>query len=70
MLDVHENGIRHRDIPPAENTWWGALNSITGWVDHAQTTESDRYAHILLGSGDRLKSTALERIKAHVCPAG
>ena len=60
---VHIEGIRGLDIPPAENTWWGALNTITGWVDHVQTTNNDRYAHVILGSGDRLKSAALEGIR-------
>lgn len=63
ILSVHVEGIPERSIPPAESTWWGALNTITGWVDHVQHTDSDRYAHVLLGSGDRLKSTALARIR-------
>ena len=63
ILNVHLKGIPARDIPPAEANWWGALNTITGWVDHIQKTDSDAYAHILLGSGDRLKTTALENIR-------
>jgi phage/plasmid-like protein (TIGR03299 family) len=59
---VHTDGIRRLDIPPSENTWWGALNTVTGWVDHLQLTDNDRYAHVLLGSGDRLKSAALTQI--------
>lgn len=64
ITDVHLNGIALQGIPPAEETWWGALNTLTGWVDHVQATESDHYAHILLGSGDRFKSMALTRIQA------
>ena len=66
ITDVHLNGIATQDIPPAEDTWWGALNTLTGWVDHVQAIESDRYAHILLGSGDRFKSVTLRRIQAEV----
>jgi len=40
------------------------LNSVTAWSDHLQTTESDRYAHVLFGNGDKLKSAALTRIQA------
>jgi phage/plasmid-like protein (TIGR03299 family) len=64
IVNVHREGILSRKIPPAENTWWGALNSVTAWSDHVQETESDRYAHILLGSGDKLKATALAKIQA------
>lgn len=64
VRDVHVEGIPGRDIPPADCTWWGALNTITAWVDHVQHTENDRYAHGVLGSGDRLKSAALARILA------
>jgi phage/plasmid-like protein (TIGR03299 family) len=66
ITDVHLNGIALQGIPPAEETWWGVLNSLTGWVDHVQATENDHYAHILLGSGDRFKSVALTRIQAEV----
>jgi phage/plasmid-like protein (TIGR03299 family) len=62
-MGVHIEGIPRRDIAPAEASWWGALNSVTAWVDHIQDIEGDRYAHVLLGGGDRLKSTALERIR-------
>lgn len=64
VLGVHLDGIPSHDIPPAECNWWGALNSITAWSDHIQNTESDRYAHVLLGSGDKLKALALTRIQA------
>ena len=46
-------------IPPDKKTWWGALNSVTAWVDHCQKIKTDRYAHIMFGSGDALKSKAL-----------
>ena len=64
IVSVHRDGILTRKIPPAENTWWGALNTVTAWSDHVQETDSDRYAHILLGSGDKLKATALAKIQA------
>jgi len=63
ILGVHLDGIASHNIPPAESNWWGALNSATGWSDHIQATDNDRYAHALLGSGDRLKSSALARIQ-------
>jgi phage/plasmid-like protein (TIGR03299 family) len=65
ITDIHRFGIPGEDIPPAESTWWGALNTITGWVDHVQETDSDRYAHILMGAGDRIKSVALELIRSN-----
>jgi phage/plasmid-like protein (TIGR03299 family) len=64
VMLVHQRGIPHRQIPPAEANWWGALNSVTAWSDHLQPTENDRYAHVLIGSGDKLKATALNRIQA------
>lgn len=64
ILQVHRQGIPDRRIPPAKYNWWEALNSVTAWVDHVQQTESDRYAHNLLGAGDRLKSAALELVIA------
>jgi phage/plasmid-like protein (TIGR03299 family) len=66
VLGIHLEGIEQRNIPPAEKNWWGALNTITAWSDHVQNTESDRYVHALLGSGDKLKTAALTRIGATV----
>lgn len=63
---VHQEGIPKQRIPPSEKTWWGTLNTITAWVDHVQKTDNDRYAHILLGSGDKIKSLALKRLTAEV----
>jgi len=51
------NGLK---IPPSEKTLWGALNSITAFVDHKQEINGDRYAHILFGSGATLKQKAYE----------
>lgn len=62
VLKIHREGISDRQIPPAESTWWGALNTFTAWVDHVQKTQSDRYAHALLGSGDTFKSQVLELV--------
>lgn len=66
VQEVHTRGISSRNIPPGEDSWWGALNSVTAWVDHVQKTENDRYAHILLGSGDKMKSLALKLLTAKV----
>jgi phage/plasmid-like protein (TIGR03299 family) len=49
-------------ISPAQKTWWGGLNSVTAWVDHVQKIEGDRYAHIMFGKGDSLKTDAFQRI--------
>lgn len=64
VMEVHQQGIPDQHIPPAEANWWGALNSVTAWSDHIQATESDRYAHVLFGSGDKLKAAALSRIQS------
>jgi len=53
-------GLPDRDIPADAPTWWGAVNAVTAWVDHAQVVKGDRYAHALFGAGDRLKATAFE----------
>lgn len=59
ILDIHARGLNHGlNIPPAEETLWGALNTITAYVDHAQHIKGDRYAHILFGQGARLKQKA------------
>jgi hypothetical protein len=58
--------IPEQNIPADEPNWWGALNTITCWVDHLQETESDRYTHSLLGSGDTLKSRALAMAESEV----
>ncbi len=63
---IRHEGIPERGIPPDEKNWWGALNAVTGWVDHVQETENDRYAHILFGGGDTLKSRALPLAMAAV----
>ena len=63
---IRYEGIPERSIPPDEKNWWGALNAVTGWVDHVQETENDRYAHILFGGGDTLKSRALPLVNAAV----
>lgn len=62
VTDVHEHGIQSMGIAPSDNTWWGVLNTITAWVDHVQSSKNDRYAHILLGGGNQMKSKALSEI--------
>ena len=64
VMDVHEHGIQSKNITPAEDSWWGALNTITAWVDHVQASNNDRYSHILLGGGNQIKSKALSQIVA------
>lgn len=43
---------------PAGESWWGALNAVTGWVDHVQGIAGDRFSHAMFGAGDDLKSKA------------
>lgn len=64
VMRVHQEGIPDHRIQPADANWWGALNSVTAWTDHVQATENDRYAHVLFGSGDKLKAAALTRIQS------
>jgi phage/plasmid-like protein (TIGR03299 family) len=52
-------GLQPLSLEPDPPTWWGAVNAVTGWVDHVQPLQGDRYAHAMLGAGDRLKRTAL-----------
>jgi phage/plasmid-like protein (TIGR03299 family) len=58
---IRVQGLPDRDIPADAPTWWGAVNAVTAWVDHARVVKGNRYAHALFGAGDRLKSTAFER---------
>ena len=69
IMDVHLTGHQVAGKPdvvigPAAKTWWGGLNSITGWVDHISQIDGDRYANPMFGAGDRLKTDAYERILA------
>ena len=68
VMRVHKQGIPDlvNPISTAPPNWWGALNSVTAWVDHVQATDNDHYTHILFGNGDQLKSSALEKIKSEV----
>ena len=54
------------NIPPAEETLWGALNAVTAFVDHQQEIDGDRYAHALFGSGAILKEKAYELVVAQL----
>lgn len=56
------NSLTGRAQGPAEPNWWGALNALTGWVDHVQQVEGDKYAHAVLGAGNQLKAKALTQI--------
>ena len=61
IVGVFTQGFRNGvEIPPADETLWGALNAVTAFVDHKQRIEGDRYAHILFGSGADLKEKAFE----------
>jgi phage/plasmid-like protein (TIGR03299 family) len=65
VMSVHYAGYTDPLVPkvrhgPATASWWGALNSITAWVDHIQTVDGDRYAHQIFGGGSDIKTKALE----------
>ena len=53
-------------VPPADGSWWGALNSVTAWVDHVQKVEGDPFAHQMFGAGDDLKTRAYKAIEEKV----
>lgn len=53
-------------VPPADASWWGALNSVTAWVDHVQKVEGDPFAHKMFGSGDELKTRAFKSIEEQI----
>lgn len=65
-VDPTSPGVRQ---PPADPTWWGALNSVTAWVDHLQEVDGDRYAHIMFGGGDEMKAKALSEAIAEAAAA-
>jgi phage/plasmid-like protein (TIGR03299 family) len=65
VIGVNDNGYRDPSAPnawhpAAEKTWWGALNSVTAWVDHLQKFDGHRFAHKMFGSGADLKSKAFK----------
>jgi len=69
IMALHKEGHTVDCVPPiiipaAEKTWWGALNSVTAWVDHVGEIEGDRFANAMFGTGDQLKTAAYHRIWA------
>lgn len=68
LKSVHFDGFEAPSTPDghqpaADSTWWGALNSVTAWVDHVQAVGGNRAAHIRFGGGDLFKSKALELVR-------
>lgn len=61
---IFREGLPANQIAPEPHTLWGALNAVTAWVDHAQAIKGDRYAHMMFGAGDTLKSRALQMVTA------
>jgi hypothetical protein len=59
------HGIEERAIPLTETNSWEALISVTACVDHQQETVGDRYAHVLLGTGDKLKTSAVPSLSPY-----
>lgn len=67
IMHVHRHGHTVACVPPlkiapAQKNWWGALNSITAWVDHVSDVDGDRYANAVFGTGDQLKTSAYQKI--------
>lgn len=63
VAGIYVNGDAHGSAPgecqaPAPKNWWGALNSVTAWVDHVQEIDGDRFSHAMFGGGDDMKSKA------------
>jgi len=74
IMTLHQEGhaiacVSPISIPAADKTWWGALNSVTAWVDHVSEIDGDRYANALFGTGDALKALAYQSIVAEVAKA-
>jgi phage/plasmid-like protein (TIGR03299 family) len=63
---IRNEGLAERDLGPDAPTWWGAVNAVTGWVDHVQSVTGARYAHAVFGAGDRIKRTAVEVARAAI----
>jgi phage/plasmid-like protein (TIGR03299 family) len=67
IVTVFAEGCRNGlEIPPAEETLWGALNAVTAFVDHKQEISGDRYAYMLFGSGATLKQKAYDLVLAQL----
>ncbi|MBP0620462.1 DUF932 domain-containing protein [Cupriavidus consociatus] len=67
MLSIRRDGCRQRasnqPVPAETETWWGALNAITAWVDHVQRVKDVPFAHQMFGAGNDFKSSAYARIR-------
>ncbi|SPK72660.1 conserved protein of unknown function [Cupriavidus taiwanensis] len=70
MFDVRREGCRQREgklqVPAEAETWWGALNAVTAWVDHVQAVKGSVFAHQMFGAGNDLKSSAYARIRSQL----
>ncbi len=63
---VRSAGVPEANVPADAPTWWGAVNAVSAWVDHAQSIKGSRYVHAMFGSGNRLKAQALELVTVAV----
>jgi len=59
---VIQRWLRANDTEPiaVRGTWWGALNSVTAFVDHEMPIHHDRYASSMFGHGDEIKRKAYD----------
>lgn len=66
IVQVRRYGCRQRlssnRVPAEAESWWGALNAVTAWVDHVQEVDGDQFADQMFGAGDGLKAKAYGRI--------
>ena len=64
ILALFDGAGRGADLPSSRGTAWGLLNAVTEYVDHHATAKTT--SHLLerawMGSGDQLKTRALETL--------
>lgn len=68
LLNLHRLGSKNgKEIPPAALTLWGALNTVTAYVDHFEKIgDRDRYVHSIFGAGAVHKRKAFELAVSHL----
>ena len=66
VMDLFEGNAMGADLKSAKGTLWGLLNSVTEYVDHhaKAKTDSHRMNSAWFGTGDKIKTDALERALA------
>lgn len=67
ILELFQNSAMGGTLAGAQGTAWGILNSVTEYVDHHSTarTQDHRASNAWFGTGDALKSRALDLAQTH-----